>query len=330
MAIVEGIGTIAIESLDGELRAMFAPDAGMVCCSLRHLGEELLAQRAGLRAYAERGSTMGIPLLHPWANRLAGFTYGAAPRVVELARDCPLIKLDENGLPIHGVIAGYLPWQVLESRPEDAGHSVRARMRWDTPELLATFPFPHVLELEARITAARLTIETTLRPSSTDAVPVSFGYHPYLVLPGSDRREWQVTLPVGRSLSVDSQMIPTGTSEPVSYPPFKLGDTSWDNPFGGLPSRPVFAVAGAGRRIELELLRGYPYTQVFSPAAESFICFEPMTAPTNALISHADLKLVAPGEVFRAAFSISVSTGRRTPGRVESERLSDCRPGDVR
>jgi aldose 1-epimerase len=91
---------------------------------------------------------MGIPLLHPWANRLAGFTYGAAPRVVELARDCPLIKLDENGLPIHGVIAGYLPWQALESRPEDAGHSVRAQMRWDTPELLATFPFPHVLELD--------------------------------------------------------------------------------------------------------------------------------------------------------------------------------------
>jgi len=62
--------TVAIES--PQLRATFVPGAGMVCSSLRHDGAELLAQRNGVRAYAERGSTMGIPLLYPWANRLAG------------------------------------------------------------------------------------------------------------------------------------------------------------------------------------------------------------------------------------------------------------------
>jgi galactose mutarotase-like enzyme len=44
----------------------------MVCCSLRHRGDELLGQRRGLAAYAATGSTMGIPFLHPWANRLDG------------------------------------------------------------------------------------------------------------------------------------------------------------------------------------------------------------------------------------------------------------------
>ena len=57
------------------MAANFAPSLGMVCCSLVHGGEELLELRGGLDAYAERGSTMGIPLLHPWANRLAGFEY---------------------------------------------------------------------------------------------------------------------------------------------------------------------------------------------------------------------------------------------------------------
>ena len=56
-----------------ELEAMFVPGAGMLCCSLRHRGEELLAQNAGVGAYARQGKTMGIPLLYPWANRLAGF-----------------------------------------------------------------------------------------------------------------------------------------------------------------------------------------------------------------------------------------------------------------
>ena len=40
--------------------------------SLTHRGEELLGQRGGLPAYRERGATFGIPLLHPWANRLDG------------------------------------------------------------------------------------------------------------------------------------------------------------------------------------------------------------------------------------------------------------------
>ena len=67
---------------ESALEAAFVPGAGMLCCSLRHRGEELLAQNAGVAAYAQRGKTMGIPLLYPWANRLAGFDYSVAGRTV--------------------------------------------------------------------------------------------------------------------------------------------------------------------------------------------------------------------------------------------------------
>ena len=43
----------------------------MVGCSLRHRGDELLGQRGGLGVYVAERGTMGIPLLYPWANRLA-------------------------------------------------------------------------------------------------------------------------------------------------------------------------------------------------------------------------------------------------------------------
>ena len=59
----------------GPLEATFVPSAGMLCSSLRSSSRELLAENAGVRAYAQRGKTMGIPLLYPWANRLAGFGY---------------------------------------------------------------------------------------------------------------------------------------------------------------------------------------------------------------------------------------------------------------
>src|SRR5438874_641790 len=60
-------GALVLSSRESTLQATFVPDAGVVCCSLRHEGEELLAQREGVDAYASRGATMGIPLLYPWA-----------------------------------------------------------------------------------------------------------------------------------------------------------------------------------------------------------------------------------------------------------------------
>ena len=52
----------------------------MICCSLKHRGEELLGQRDGLRAYVDHYSTMGIPFLHPWANRLGADRFELAGR----------------------------------------------------------------------------------------------------------------------------------------------------------------------------------------------------------------------------------------------------------
>jgi hypothetical protein len=65
----DGVATATLAA--GELDATFATRAGTVCCSLRHRGDELLGQRRALAGYAATGSIMGIPLLHPWANRLA-------------------------------------------------------------------------------------------------------------------------------------------------------------------------------------------------------------------------------------------------------------------
>jgi aldose 1-epimerase len=306
----DGLETVTIVSPDADLQATFIPAAGMVCGSLQHLGEELLAQRNGVRAYAERGSTMGIPLLHPWANRLAGFEYTVATRVVKLDEDSPLIARDARGLPIHGVIPGRLSWEPIDRDAAESANRLRARMRWDRPELLAIFPFPHALELDARMAGSTLTIGTTLRPSADVAVPVSFGYHPYLTVPGTGRSGWHVELPVNRRLLLDERMIPTGASEPFRTPRFELGESGWDDAFTGVTQPPRFVASAAGRRIELEFLEGYPYAQVFAPAGESFICFEPMTAPTNALLSGADLPLVGPGEVFRAAFRVSIAGAR--------------------
>ena len=134
----------------GELEATFAPEAAMVCCSLRHRGEELLAQRGGLRAYVEQGKTMGIPLLHPWANRLAEWSYEALGHRVEL--DESSVKKDgETGLPMHG----FLP------RPFDVLETGASRLVAEQHVRDDAFPFEHRIRLDATVSDA-LRIETTI------------------------------------------------------------------------------------------------------------------------------------------------------------------------
>jgi aldose 1-epimerase len=308
---VDGLDGIALVSNEHDLRVAFVPGAGMVGHSLTHRGEELLGQRGGLTAYRERGSSFGIPLLHPWANRLAGMTYSVGGRRVELDPGRSPVRLDPNGLPIHGLLAAYPHWQVV-GRTSGNGHAaIAARLDFGAhQELMAAFPFPHELHVQAALAGDTLTLATIVLPTADVAVPVSSGWHPYLRLPGLPRPEWWVELPVRCRAVLDERRLPTGASEPVTIEPGPLGDRAYDDHFVELERPAVFALEGGGRRIELAFGQGYPYAQVYAPLSveeEPYVCFEPMTAPINALVSGDGLASVPPGGSFRAEFSVRVS-----------------------
>jgi aldose 1-epimerase len=307
---VEGLSALTLTTSDGGgIEAVFVPGAGMVGCSLRHRGEELLGHRGGLRTYiAERG-TMGIPLLHPWANRLAERRFSVAGREVALDPDSTPLGLDPNGLPIHGLLAAASGWQVERHESLPDGAVLAASFDFSAhDELMAAFPFPHLIEIEATLTGPVLTIATTVRASSDVKVPVSFGYHPYLRLPGLDRSEWRIEVPVEERLQLDRRMLPTGEREPVDVEAGPLGSRTFDDGYVTPKGSAPFVLAGGGRRIDLSLDAGYPYAQVYAPDDDEVIAYEPMTAPTNALVAGGpELPLLAAGDSYRAVFSITLS-----------------------
>src|SRR3954453_22028145 len=142
----------------GELEATFAPGAGMIGTSLRHRGDELLNQRDAVDPCFAEAKTFGIPLLHPWANRLDGSRYAVAGREVELDLDSPLIHVEQNGLPIHGLCSATPYFEVvdrdatgLQARLDYGGHD----------DLLAVFPFAHVPHLEVALDPPALHHTTT-------------------------------------------------------------------------------------------------------------------------------------------------------------------------
>jgi galactose mutarotase-like enzyme len=287
------------------LRATFVPGAGMLGWSLRHEGEEVLGQPVPLERYVETAEPTGIPLLHPWANRLASPSYEIAGRRVTLDLNAPNVLIDpQTGLPIHGLAGASPHWEVVSA----SDTCLSARLDWSMwPELFDGFPFPHVLELDASLSDSQLEIAVSLRPTGDSAVPVAFGFHPYLRVPGLDRRDWWLELPVTSRMELDPRMLPTGRSEPVRFEPGPIGDRMFDDAFDGLADAPEFAVSGGGRRIWLRFLEGYRFAQVFTPPRHDSIAFEPMTAPINPFASPLT-QLVQPGSRYSARFAVGVSS----------------------
>ncbi len=287
-----------------DLVASFVPGAGMLCSSLRSAGRELLAQRAGVDAYAEHGKTMGIPFLYPWANRLADFRYTVADSTVEIPRDPSAVCLDSAGLPIHGVIPGRLSWELLDVR--DA--SLRARLRWSEAdaELFALFPFTHELEYRSSLDGGRLVIEIAVHAGGEGRVPLAFGFHPYLTLPGGSREGWLLELPAMRRLALDARQIPIAPDVRVPHERLALGGREFDDGFVEVDEQAVFSVSGGELRVQLAFLQGYRCAQIYAPGLEDFICFEPMAAPANALRSGQGLNVLEPGRSSTLRFAVRV------------------------
>jgi galactose mutarotase-like enzyme len=306
-SLLQGYPARTLISPEAELEVSFVPSVGMVGASMRHRGEEVLGQRGGLARYEATRSTMGIPLLHPWANRLDGLTYAAAGRRVELDPDSPLLKMDPNDLPIHGFLGASPYWDVLGADADDTRARLAARLDFAAhPEYLEGFPYSHELRIDASLAGSTLLIRTTLTATGDMTVPMSFGFHPYLALPDVDRADWHVELPVRERLVTDERQIPTGETESVEVAPGPLGDRTFDDGYGGLEDGARFVLSGGGRRIAVEFASGYRYAQVYAPEGDDLIAFEPMTAPTNALVSGQGLGLVPPGQSRSATFAISV------------------------
>jgi len=285
----------------GELEAVFLPARGMLGASLKHRGVELLRRVEDLGEAAAKGSTAGIPLLHPWANRLDGNRYSAAGKEVELDPASPLLHRDGNGFPIHGV-----PWALLSWEVRDAtARRLSAALDWRRPDLLAVFPYPHALEMDVSLAPEALEIAVTLAAGAEGPVPVSFGFHPYLGLAGAPRAAWRLELPAMQRLRLDERGIPDGGAEGFGASDAALGNRAWDDGFA-LPSEKAgFALAAGGRKVSVEFLEGYRFAQVYAPPGQDLVALEPMTAPTNALGSGRGLRVVPAGGRYRAAFRIA-------------------------
>ena len=302
---------ITLES-PANVTASFVPRAGMVCSSMTHDGEEMLGQRYGLAGYIENGRTFGVPILAPWANRLGRMAYavvheGGGVRRIDVNPNTPHLRFDDYGQPIHGLLRGSRDWDLIEVDANDSEAWIMARLVFDQRRVdFAAFPFEHHIETKMTLRSTSLTFSTAIIATGVDEVPIAFGWHPYLSIPGADRRDWDVYLPFTRRVPLDETLLPTGTREDV--PPIigKLGERHLDDLYADVENGTTAFIRGNGRRMSIRFDHGYDWAILYGPPHRNHTCVEPMTAASDPFSGQDPMEVVPRGGTFRAAFTISV------------------------
>lgn len=292
-----GVAAAVLTADDTEV--VVVPELGMLLAAFVVDGFDHVARPGGVTA-VRAGHTTAVPLLYPWANRLSRRSYTAAGRTVAL-RGLPL-HTDDNGLPIHGTMIGRPDWTItaLGRGRIDALHEATG-----ATDGFDAFPFPHTLRVSVRVGRRRVRVDTVVEADGGVGVPVSFGWHPYWRLPGP-RDGWEVRLPDVAHARLDRRGLPTGRARVERAGARPLRGQAFDDLYAFAGDRTA-ALHGGGRQLRLALDGGYPFVQVYAPEDRAFCCLEPMTAPTDALVT-GDHPTVRPGARFVASFTATVGT----------------------
>ena len=98
-----------------------------------------------MEGYPDFPWTSGIPLLYPWANRLAEFGYDG----VALDPDSPDLYV-MNGLPLHGLRSAVTGWEVVETEMRMADDVAPAKRPYSPVERAALcVPDEHELDFDS-------------------------------------------------------------------------------------------------------------------------------------------------------------------------------------
>lgn len=319
-AAVDSTEVIRLTDAAHRMEVSIVPSIGNTAYEVKVNGQNIMwSPYTSLAEWKAKPVQIANPLLAPWANRIDQDAYWINGNKYLLNPELKNFRRDANGKPMHGLLQ-YADWKVTRMDADSREAVVTSRLEfWRHPAWMAQFPFALNLEMTHRLKDGALEIETVVENLSTEPFPVSLGYHTYYRLFDAPRDEWQVHVAARQEMATDQFLIPTGELKPLVLPdPVRLKDAKFDSVFTGLARDPsgaaTFWVQGKSQRITVAFGPKFPVAVLFAPddPARQFMCFEPMTGPTNMFnMIQAGLyknpQMVAPGKVWRESYWIRPS-----------------------
>ncbi len=261
---------------------------------------------------------LGIPFLEPWANRLDSDRYFANGHQYLLNPALGNFRYDQNHHPIHGLVSYTPEWKVISSGADKDSAWVTSRLEfWRYPDWMAQFPFAHTIEMTYRLSGGSLEVRTVIDNLSNAPMPLVIGYHPYFRIGETHRDSWTVHIAARDHVKLTADLIPTGEMEPLKLPdPLQLATTQLDDVFTnlirGADGRADFWFQSGSERIWVKYGQKFKVAVIYAPPGKDFICFEPMTAITDAFnLAHQgkykDLDSIAPKGRWEESFWIGTT-----------------------
>jgi aldose 1-epimerase len=244
--------------------------------------------------------------LIPWPNRIRDGRYLFNGVTQQLALSEPA-----RHNAIHG-LARHVPWVLIDKQPDAVTNRVRIHPQAGWPGILEAM-------ITHRVGDDGLTVTVQATNLAAGELPFGYGAHPYLTVGESTVDEVAITVPAASYLEVDDRLLPVKIS-PVAGTVYDLRrglvleslslDTAMTDLARDSDGRWRVKLVLGDRYAELWGDQTMRWMQIFTggPNRDWSIAVEPMTCGPDAFNpgpTHADLKVLAPGETFVGQWGIS-------------------------
>lgn len=275
-----------IQLASGDSACSLLPLAGGSIGSWRVAGQDMLRAATSQSDPLQAAS---FPLV-PYSNRIANGRFEWNGQQIALTPH-PIAKPHS----IHGV--GWLQaWDVAES----GAHFAVLRYAHDGDD---HWPWPFLAEQRFKLGPDYLLVDLTAQNLADEAVPLSFGHHPYFDSAGASLR-----FTASGFCENGDDNLPVSEAEVEGPRNFALarpvGEQLFDNLFTNWNG--MAKISWAGRALGLLIKSNLPHAQLYVPQGQAFFCFEPVPHRTDAVNrNRADMPIVLPGETFAASIRFS-------------------------
>ncbi len=266
------------ETADSQLEVV--PERGGIITRWRTQGQEILYLDTERFANPELSVRGGIPILFPICGNLPenSYTYNGK----------------QYTLKQHG-FARDLPWQVTDQVTQ---HAASFTLTLNSNEQTrAVYPFDFQIAFSYKIQGNTLEIQQQYTNLSLEAMPFSFGFHPYFFI--QDKTQLEFEIPAQEYQDQRSKATHSFDGK------FDFNQDEIDVAFKQLGSQSP-SVSDHSRKLKLTL----EYDNIFSTLVfwtlkgKNFYCLEPWSAPRNAINTGEHLTVLQPGATCAASVRI--------------------------
>ena len=274
--------TLSDESASSRLEVV--PERGGIVTRWSIQGQEFFYLDQERFTHPELSVRGGNPILFPICGNLPDDVY---------AYDGKSYSLKQHGF------ARNLPWEVVEQSTESSSKLTISLKSND--ETLAVYPFEFQVKFVYELEGKTLKIHQEYINQSDKVMPLSFGFHPYFLVP--DKEKLSLDIPASTYQAKDS-------TEVVSYKgSFDFNEDEIDvalKPLNGSSA----SITDSSRSLKINLKWSEDFSTIvfWTVKGKDFVCLEPWSAPRNALNTAENLTKLQPGASCEALVEIDVTS----------------------